>query len=69
MSCLICGAPRTLPALTGEAEIVLSDEELVSGTRLTVISNKLPATARQLRYQWLRDGKPIAGATGMGTTP
>lgn len=68
VSCLICGAPRTLPALTGEAEIVLGDEELVSGTRLTVISNKLPATARQLRYQWLRDGKPIAGATGMDYT-
>lgn len=68
VSCLICGAPRTLPALTGEAEIVLNDEELVSGTRLTVISNKLPATARQLRYQWLRDGKPIAGATGMDYT-
>lgn len=63
--CEICGASRTLPVLTGEAEII---GELIKGERLTVISNKLPSTATQLRYQWLRNGKPITGATGMAYT-
>ena len=63
--CEVCGAPCTLPELTGEVEII---GELIKGEQLTVVTSKLPGTAAQLRCQWLRNGKPIAGATDVKYT-
>lgn len=63
--CKDCGAPRTLPKLTGMVEI---SGELAKGERLTVVATDLPSTATQLRYQWLRNDTAIAGANGMDYT-
>lgn len=63
--CEVCGAPRTLPVLTGKVEI---SGELAKGERLTVLATDLPGTVTQLRYQWLRDDTAIAGANGMDYT-
>lgn len=63
--CKVCGAPRTLPELTGKVEII---GELAKGERLTVVSTGLPGTVTQLRYQWLRNDTAIAGANGMDYT-
>ena len=63
--CTVCGAPRTLPKLTGKVEII---GELTKGERLTVVATDLPSTATQLRYQWLRDDTTITGANGMDYT-
>ena len=63
--CKDCGAPRTLPKLTGMVEI---SGELAKGERLTVVATDLPSTATQLRYQWLRNDTAITGANGMDYT-
>lgn len=63
--CEVCGAPRTLPVLTGKVEII---GELAKGERLTVVAPDLPSTVTQLRYQWLRDDTVITGANGMDYT-
>ena len=63
--CKDCGAPRTLPKLTGMVEI---SGELAKGERLTVVATDLPSTATQLRYQWLRNDTTITGANGMDYT-
>lgn len=63
--CTDCGAPRTLPKLTGMVEI---SGELAKGERLTVVAADLPSTATQLRCQWLRDDTVITGANGMDYT-
>lgn len=63
--CTVCGAPRTLPELTGMVEII---GELAKGERLTVLATDLPGTVTQLRYQWLRDDTTIAGANDMNYT-
>lgn len=63
--CTVCGAPRTLPKLTGNVEII---GELAKGERLTAVATDLPSTATQLRYQWLRDDTVITGANGMDYT-
>lgn len=63
--CKDCGAPRTLPKLTGMVEI---SGELAKGERLTVVATDLPSTATQLRCQWLRDDTTITGANGMDYT-
>lgn len=63
--CKDCGAPRTLPKLTGMVEI---SGELAKGERLTVVATDLPSTATQLRYQWLRNDTIITGANGMDYT-
>lgn len=63
--CEVCGAPRTLPKLTGMVEII---GELAKGERLTVLATDLPGTVTQLRYQWLRDDTTIAGANDMNYT-
>lgn len=63
--CKDCGAPRTLPKLTGKVEI---SGELAKGERLTAVATDLPSTATQLRYQWLRDDTIITGANGMDYT-
>ena len=63
--CKDCGAPRTLPKLTGMVEI---SGELAKGERLTVVATDLPSTATQLRYQWLRNDTIITGANDMDYT-
>lgn len=63
--CTVCGAPRTLPKLTGMVEI---SGELAKGERLTVVATDLPSTVTQLRYQWLRNDTVITGANGMDYT-
>ena len=63
--CKDCGAPRTLPKLTGMVEI---SGELAKGERLTVVSADLSSTATQLRYQWLRNDTVITGANGVDYT-
>lgn len=65
--CKVCGASRTLPKLTGMAEII---GELVKGERLTAVATDLPstATATQLRCQWLRNDTIITGANDMDYT-
>lgn len=63
--CKDCGAPRTLPKLTGMVEI---SGELAKGERLTVVATDLPSTATQLRCQWLRNDTVITGANGMDYT-
>lgn len=63
--CKDCGAPRTLPKLTGKVEII---GELAKGERLTVVATDLPSTATQLRYQWLRNDTIITGANDMDYT-
>ena len=63
--CKDCGAPRTLPKLTGMVEI---SGELAKGERLTVVATDLPSTVTQLRYQWLRNDTIITGANDMDYT-
>lgn len=63
--CKDCGAPRTLPKLTGMVEI---SGELAKGERLTAVAIDLPSTATQLRYQWLRNDTVITGANGVDYT-
>lgn len=63
--CTVCGASRTLPKLTGKVEI---SGELAKGERLTAVATDLPATATQLRCQWLRNDTTITGANGMDYT-
>ena len=63
--CTVCGAPRTLPKLTGMVEI---SGELAKGERLTAVATDLPSTATQLRCQWLRNDTVITGANGVDYT-
>lgn len=63
--CTVCGAPRTLPKLTGMVEI---SGELAKGERLTAVATDLPSTATQLRCQWLRNDTIITGANDMDYT-
>lgn len=52
-------AVTTAPSITGSA---------TRGSRLTVSSGEIAPTTASVTYQWLRDGKAVAGATGRTRT-